>query len=469
MVFNFQVLPEELLVEVLSFLPKPDLKSARLTCVQWGRLGAQWLFERVYFAPRQAAINDFLSIAANREFSRKVEALVYDGRLFMPAFDSFPAYQHPYSTVICKRQRLGFHIGVDDWYPLDDGTSADPYRPAENNPANSLVQYVRLLDKQQEILQEDKDIGALSTGLRAFQNITQINICDDFSQFPDHELLSSGDYQWYDRRSAEDFGRAIAPFGWEQNRRHTTDESEFDWDTRGIRHFFHVLAMHCPNIKDLCMGSWRSSVPMSIFDQIGKNRANLCAIAKRLQKLRIYCRIPTDTSAELFEDRRACMADVLSDATQLRSLSCDGMLDFSIFLENEWPHLRKFALGDVNVHEEDLLSFTQEHKHTLRQLGLRNVLLQGDQSWAEIGKVISKYLRLNILYVASLADDVTTVITGNPYIEPNFHMVVARNFMQWVPHGRLLLEEEANSATATVLPEVDGHSGSEHDDQGDDS
>ena len=85
-------LPDELLVEMLGKLPKKDLKSARLVCTLWSTAGAQWMFERVYFAPRKTSMKLFTYIAANPAFARNVKELVYDGRLFLPELGTFPSY-----------------------------------------------------------------------------------------------------------------------------------------------------------------------------------------------------------------------------------------------------------------------------------------------------------------------------------------------------------------------------------------
>lgn len=315
---------EEVLVEMLSFLPKSDLKSARLTCVQWGRLGAEWLFQRVYFAPRQVAMQDFLSIAANPRFSRKVKALVYDARLFIPELATFPTYRQAYAAVVNKRNACGIHI--DDWFPEDTDIRS---QHIEDHRVNSLVRYVRLLDKQQDLLKEEKDTMALSKGLRHFDKLSKVTICDDFSQFPDRVTESYGDYDWYDQRSAEGFGRAIAPSGWHFG---FANLNHWENDIRGI-HLFQALAMQCQNIKDLCIGSEQSSALLSIFDLEKQDRKDVCTVARGLETFKLYCHHPGTSSKELFYD---CLGDMLSDTSQLRFLVCEG---------NKFFHLRQTNLA----------------------------------------------------------------------------------------------------------------------------
>ena len=111
-----------LVVEVFGYLPKSDLKSARLTCTRYGQIGAQWLFQRLYFAPRRAPIEIFLNICANPTFARTVTELVYDARL--------------------------------------------------------LVGYPRLDDQQESIFEGQKDHEALWTGLKNLPNITVVSAFD---------------------------------------------------------------------------------------------------------------------------------------------------------------------------------------------------------------------------------------------------------------------------------------------------
>ena len=100
MSFQLQNLPEELLVQVLGYLPKSVLKSARLTCSQIARIGAVWLFQRIYFAPRKSAIETFINISSNPVFARNVTDLVYDGRLFLPELANYKSYKNAFDAFV---------------------------------------------------------------------------------------------------------------------------------------------------------------------------------------------------------------------------------------------------------------------------------------------------------------------------------------------------------------------------------
>lgn len=82
MPLQLQDLPDELLTTILSYLPKLDLKEARLTCVRWSNIGVEGLFQRVYFAPRKDVMQRFADVTGHPIFSRTIKEVVYDGTLF---------------------------------------------------------------------------------------------------------------------------------------------------------------------------------------------------------------------------------------------------------------------------------------------------------------------------------------------------------------------------------------------------
>lgn len=75
-------LPDELLIELLRWLPVSDLKSARLTCTRWSDIGATMLFRRIYFSPRKIEMEAFANITQHPLLRKGVRELIYDGRLF---------------------------------------------------------------------------------------------------------------------------------------------------------------------------------------------------------------------------------------------------------------------------------------------------------------------------------------------------------------------------------------------------
>ena len=115
MVTSIQNIPDELLMEILGWLPKNDLKKARLANTLWSTAGATSMFQRVYSAPREAPIKTFTDIAANPAFARNVKELIYDGRLFLPELRDFASY---YKNFLARM--------VEESYPVSDHIEVAP-------------------------------------------------------------------------------------------------------------------------------------------------------------------------------------------------------------------------------------------------------------------------------------------------------------------------------------------------------
>lgn len=76
-------IPTEIIQDILLELPKADIKSVRLTCQRLSNLASGYLFQRIYFAPRQKVMKDFAKIANHPIFCNSITEVVYDARLFL--------------------------------------------------------------------------------------------------------------------------------------------------------------------------------------------------------------------------------------------------------------------------------------------------------------------------------------------------------------------------------------------------
>ena len=254
---ELQTLPDELLLEVLRRLLKSDLKSARLTCTRLGGIGAQWLFQRVYFAPHESAIETFLNITANPVFAHTVTELIYDGRLFLhelTAYESYRATFHSPSLVVEQRNCEDDHESI----------------------VESLSRYKRLFHEQQSILADRKDFEALSSGLKKLPMLTIITVRNDFSSVcHDWVPLRQVEHSWYHKRSKHEFAPPL------------TDRYKFaeKCNVRGIQNLFRVIAKRGQNVVELHIGSSRSPAPTSIFDSDQDAYHDVCVMARRLKVL----------------------------------------------------------------------------------------------------------------------------------------------------------------------------------------
>ncbi|CAD6585145.1 MAG: hypothetical protein ASARMPREDX12_001915 [Alectoria sarmentosa] len=468
---QLQGLPDELLVEVFRYLPKADLKSARLTCTRYAHVGAQWLFQRVYFAPSKAAIDTFLNISANPTFARTVTELVYDGRLFLPELTAYKPFKEAFDAIIRDedgeddgniagadqagdRTQSTNNIGRDTTTP---SRSMKPLWKTEGDEryheflANSLVRYTRLVDQQQSILEDQKDYEALCTGLKNLPNISTVIVLDEFLQCCDWTPLRFDNHSWYHQRSWRETA-VLAPSQWPRDINAGDEFTRKKWDIRGIQNLIRAVSVHCQKLKEIHLASESSKAPMTIFEMDEDVYNEACAMAQRLTSLIMNLYVSRSDSDDEWQEQYDCLDGFLSEAKDLRCLAMRGRIDIYFFKYKNWPHLETLMWGDLDLDAAGLEAITQTHKGTLRELTLRNVYMNGTEGWADAAKKMGKYLKLHRISVLGVCDEVTTEGPGAPYLEDETNLAVARSFMQSIPRTTLLDED---SYTIIACPEED--------------
>ena len=433
---QLQSLPEELLVQILGYLPKSDIKSARLTCSQSARTGAKWLFQRVYFAPRVSTIEDFINISSNPVFARTVTELVYDGRLFIPELTNYEPYKKALDAfaVLVDLKEMGD-------VPLADVTGAEDYH---ESLADSLVRYTRLLEQQQRVFQNHDDYKALCEGLKRLPNISTVIVLENFSECNDSVPPGRDDYSWYHRRSQCEIAMPVRPTSWDPDVPNLKT-----WDVHGVQHLLLAVSQHGNHVVQLQIGSEFSSAPISVF-----GNQDVCDNAYRMMsrldlfKVHLYM-VASSSEAEWAEqkDRLSC---TLSEAKNLHCLAISGVIGTNVLKNKVWQHLETLNLGDMHLHSDDLKEIIQSHSNTLRELRLLSIYLFGKKGWADVAEQIGKYLVLRSISILGLADDVPRE-TNDICLEVEDIEAVARSFMQSVTRTTLLRDE--NGVSIFACPE----------------
>ena len=237
---NMLDLPDELLIEILQYLPKTDLKSARLSSSWLGAIGASMLFHRVYFAPRKFEIERFRNIAQHPVFSKTIKELVYDARLFREEYQETEAY-----LAMLSRQTR---------------SSRDPLRI----DLSGLGRYSDCVEEQAHILDNKLDYHALlaDLGRMSIQCLTIQDVFHNHDQIP----LHLSEHTWYDEQCQLRFPKFL-PSKWSEfplpNEWNYQAAGVFTWDCRGLAHLFHAFSEHCTSIHELHIGTQRSKAPLA--------------------------------------------------------------------------------------------------------------------------------------------------------------------------------------------------------------
>ena len=444
-------LPYELVAEVLSRLPKSDLKSARLTCVRLGRIGAQWLFQRVYFAPRQSAIETFLNVSSNPEFARNVTELVYDGRLFLEELTDYGSYKATYFKDCQLNEDLDFNIvekaamgePARFWlWDTGDEDYEDYHDDYHDNLVDTLVGYTHLFNEQQQIIRDKRDYEALCAGLQNLPNITTVLILDNFFQCEDWIPVKIDDHPWYHEQSQRETAVPIPPSSWHPQRFNGElgmYEEVGKWDFRGIQNLIRAVSEHGHQVIGLNIGSERSKARASIFAMNQDVWAHGCRMAQRLQILKMdfhsfvqgyYAGVEDDGQ----ENR---LGAFLSEAKRLRLLAISGHMNPTFLTNNSWPHLETLILADMSLWADQLRAITQTYKGTLREITFRFVTLFGNEEFADVAKEVGIDLRLRRVCISKVGDDLVIEENRAPYTTAEIDMAVARGFMQSIPQTTL--------------------------------
>lgn len=455
----------ELVAEVLSWLPKSDLKSARLTCARLGRIGAQWLFQRVYFAPRQSAIETFLNVSSNPEFARNVTELVYDGRLFLKELTDYGSYKAAYFNACQLNEDIDFNIvekaamgepprfwlrdTVDEDYEDHHDDSHDDYH---DNLVDTLVGYTHLFNEQQQIIRDKRDYEALCAGLQNLPNITAVLVLDNFFQCEDWIPVKIDDHPWYHEQSQRETAVPIPPSSWYGhgfNEELGVYEEVGDWDFRGIQNLIRAVSEHGHQVFGLNIGSERSKAPGSIFAMSQDVWAHGCRMAQRLQFLKMdfccFCCL-------LHDGQENRLGPFLSEAKQLRLLAINGHMNPNFLMNNSWPHLETLILADISLWADQLRAITQTYKGTLREIKFRFVTLFGNEEFADVAKEVGIDLRLRRVFISKVGDDLIMEETRVPHTTAEIDMAVARGFMQSIPRTTLSGDYD-NGFTIVASPE----------------
>ena len=458
---HLQDLPDELLVEVLGYLPKSDLKSARLASTRYGRIGAQWLFQRVYFAPRKSVIEIFLNISANPTFARTVTELVYDGRLFLPELVDYKPYKKAFDKYISGPENNLHGVGDRDTADGDEvgnGTGPTYNAGSDNTPmswsarlgsiggeayhetlADNLVRYTRLFEQQQSILEDQKDYKALLTGLANFPHITAVTILGAFYQ--DSQLS-------YELRLWNE-GGVVQPAQWPRNM-HPGDAVGNKWDVRGVQNLIRAVSVHCRKLSRLDLAPASSMAPMTFFQMDQEVFEAASNMAQRLTSLDLNLYMSTSDSEDDVQEQYEGLEGFLSDAKELRCLIIRGRIDFDYIKHIVWPHLETLDLESLGLDPADLKAMMHAHRGTLRDLEFCNVYLYGGEGWANAAKEMSKYLRLRRICVLGVCDELTRESLGQPYLDDEVNLAVARSFMQSISPTKVM---QTDSYTFTACLE----------------
>ena len=443
-------LPDELLAAILSHISKSDLKNARSTCLRWSNIGAEFLFQRVYFAPRKGEMELFSNITSHPIFSRTIKEVVYDGRLFVSPYSDRQRFLDQYQSWIdatCPDMRFDMvdeELVVEHWGPDDSGSLTWIPSSVPDLVKAIYSSYLELLSEQEDILANGRDFELLCSGFKEMPLITTLTIMDHFN-FPVYQ-----DWLPFDEREHSKYfvGTTIMPqptTWFEQPGYPDTQTWEVvdlpDWDVRGIDHLFSALLRCSTLVNRLRLGDPTSNFPMQIFTSGTPAFKFLQDIASTLVEFRIDCQ-PRSWAPKLpaLNEQLSGVSSVITQARHLDVLSLSLLQESDINSINFGSiQLKALSLANISLTSDDFLTLVTSSKTTLKRMQLRNLVLSDDTTWQNLADQCGQLLKLQFVSLLRVGSDEWFFNEEiPPYLSDEALRDVARRMLGWANPGSLL-------------------------------
>lgn len=413
--------PEELLAQVVSYLPNRDIKNLRLTC-SFFLSRAHLVLSRVFISANARNIEVFRAIANHETFRTGIFEIIWDDAILATAWRRGDAYDHnepeddesdddqvkeyPEDFArMCKGNipRLKHRKAYD----LDDhpGHAARAEQVAAQLPLQmSWKYYKELLQQQEQVLASEADIEALRYGLQRFPSLRRITITPAahgwlFSPLYETPMIRAFPYGfnyaiprgWPTRDIG--YGQPV-PTPWNEDGDSQTEAEKNKW--RGFRIVTRVLAEQEHHISELVLdvNGLNTGLNCRIFENPCDEYNNLVKILQRphFSRIDLALTVPEQDQTGWPAFRSSLLQRALSNATGLQHVSlrtnvesdprADATQPWSggaikhfiplrtIFPVDKWPRLRHFGLSKFLVQQADVLSLLSALPLTLRSVEL---------------------------------------------------------------------------------------------------
>ena len=341
--------PQEIVWRIFQSLDMPSCKKARLICRQWGQVGAYFLSDRIYFAPRSDLLEAFRDITANPVIAGNIRELVYDARMF--------------------------------WQGMLEGAMYNPASISDqdmNSAGTSCRRYASLLQEQTSILAAKEDLEVLCRGLRSLPKLERVMILDSFKEPLFHHPFLQNGYDWYHRKSAAAFNGIVSPSRWTDAYDMARDLrlTKFPWNFEGIWNLLEALFLHGPRLEELHFGCDMSKLSFQIYGS-PKVLDDVVALASRLTVFRFSCRAVRghDTEGIMHTTQAICKQAERLEELYL-NLETNVDVSQSIFKKMSFPRLKILYLAGGFMDLETFELLASNHGNTLRELAMRSVTLR---------------------------------------------------------------------------------------------
>jgi hypothetical protein len=396
-------LPNELVAEVVAYLPNRDVKSLRLSCKILGQVAGPRLFRRVFLSANLLNIKVFRAIADHDGFRRGVVDIIWDDTRLVSEMPVDEDQEYFAESLMAK-----FEIPIKDvtnvpqWFVGMCLWNFDHLRIRPGSfdlPLKvSWAYYRRLLRQQKDVLDSGADVEALRYGLEHFPALRKITITAAAHGRLDLPLYETPMI----RAFPVGFNYCILPawplrFGPIEGDAYNVgswDRDKMIW--RGFCLVMQELAKASGhNVSDLTIDShfFDTGLNCRVFDGPCEEYDNLVALLQRPGFSRLDLALFADGQNHVGQAwsslRSGYLKHALGEASDLRDLNLRFTVDYgpiwwgmdhhldkqliplrNILPIDKWKKLRHFGLSGLLVEVADLLSILATLPTTLRSVEL---------------------------------------------------------------------------------------------------
>ncbi|KAI9722300.1 MAG: hypothetical protein M1812_001772 [Candelaria pacifica] len=391
--------PNDILVIILSYLGKEDLKTLRQVCKLWESFATRPLFDRVFISPQRINLDVFLNISQHKTISAYVKEIVYDTVYFDPK-KTFHQYREDLDHELhfpgrgLFSRKLHVYESVVTAKVLAKGFST--YRTHCNDQLllGASNNGLSASDMTSEAAQ------VLCQGLAALPNIRTATLANGWSKMEQEGTRAPR------RKIGSPLARSWNPLHLEPELwlYSTYQEEEY----HGFHTMINALAATTTNIRHfdikLEKPSWGLS-PFCFQDGPPSRMDSIISAFRNLHSLTLFISTMPDTRNALVKDLNALLPTISGLRHLSLSLDHNSMMRNNhpttreVFGHHHWPMLTSLSLEGFGTTEIDILDFLDRHRTYLTRLSFKNFrLLKG--SWVAVTQGIVS-LKISVIKIHS--------------------------------------------------------------------
>ena len=359
----FSQLPNEVLLQILSYSPKLWLKDIRLVNRIFATLGASYLFDTAVFSPHKVDIADYLSIA------------------------NHPVFCHYVKTVVYSAVRVKDVMNFDEYKEL---VFRDPNVMKRSKKAlRAAYTKTRAMQKEEQQLWESgQALASMCMGLTKFSYLYHVEIADTWES-----TVLPGE-----RRTSRGPGRLCRQWSVDISNPKVYLSGESP-SSRGMnqKQTFPLFALSLSQRSVLEITSHRKPwwvLSEDCVDALHNHSSLINPLLEHLRILRVHF------AWNRGRGRWARVRKVLGAARALEELSLGlnswgtRFFPFHIVVrENTWPRLRSLLISQAKVSEIALITLLASYAPTLRRFEMSLTCLTKGR-WVTVVTRIRRILRL---------------------------------------------------------------------------